>query len=108
MKTLALITMVTMGIAATGCCGAQTKSETPEKSSTEKSSTERVALLNGAKVEADAAIKAALAKAPGRVVDLELRSKSGKTVWEVDVLGADGKVIEVDVDASSGAVTDSE
>jgi len=72
------------------------------------STTERVEMLKTAKVEAADAIKGALEKAPGRVVDFELRSKSGKTTWEVDILGADGKVVEVDVDADTGVVTDSE
>ena len=72
------------------------------------SSTERVELMKTAKVDAADAIKTALAKVPGRVADLELRSKGGKTTWEVDILGADGKVVEVDVDADTGVVRDSE
>ena len=72
------------------------------------SSTEKLALLGGTKIEAADAIKAALEKAPGRVVDTELRTKNGKTVWEIDIASADQKLTEVDVDASTGAVTDTE
>jgi uncharacterized membrane protein YkoI len=79
-----------------------------DSESTEPKVGERVAMLKAAKIEAADATKTAIAKAQGRVVDLELRSKGGKTVWEVDILGADGKVVEVDVDADSGAVKDSE
>mgnify|MGYP000193264583 CR=1 FL=1 len=90
-----------IAMAAAGC--ATTAGATPKVSNADK-----VALLNGAKVDITDAIKAAQGKAPGRVVDTELRSKGGKTVWEIDVVGADGKVTEVDVDATTGAVTDSE
>jgi uncharacterized membrane protein YkoI len=72
------------------------------------SSTEKLALLGGAKIEASDAIKTALDKAPGRVVDTELRSKNGKTVWEIDIASADSKLTEVDVDASTGVIADSE
>ena len=54
------------------------------------------------------AIKTALDKAPGRVVDTELRSKDGKAVWEIDIASSDGKLTEVDVDANTGLIADSE
>ena len=60
------------------------------------------------KIEVTDAIKAATAKVPGRVIDTELKSKNGKTVWEVDIANADGKAAEVDVDAATGQVLDSE
>jgi uncharacterized membrane protein YkoI len=65
-------------------------------------------LIRGTKIEVTEAIKAALVKAPGRVIDTELREKQGRPVWEVDVVSADGKVSEVDVDANTGQVVDSE
>jgi uncharacterized membrane protein YkoI len=67
-----------------------------------------VELLRATKIEVSDAIKAALAKAPGRVLDTELTAKAGRTLGEVDVLTAEGKVVEVDVDATSGEVLDSE
>jgi uncharacterized membrane protein YkoI len=42
------------------------------------------------------------------VVEAELEKKHDKTVWEVEVLGADGKVTEVHIDAATGAVIDTE
>ncbi len=72
------------------------------------SSTEKLTLLGSTKIEVTDAIKTGLEKAPGRVVDTELRSKNGKTVWEIDIASADGKLMEVDVDASTGVVADSE
>jgi uncharacterized membrane protein YkoI len=72
------------------------------------SSTERLALLGGTKIDVTDAIKTALDKAPGRVVDAELRTKNGKTVWEIDIASANSKLTEVDVDASTGVVADTE
>ena len=66
------------------------------------------ALAKEAKVAIDQAIKTATDKVPGTVVEAELEKKHGKTVWEVEVLGADGKVTEVHIDAATGAVIDTE
>jgi len=99
-------TFASMALLFIAACG----SATSKAGSTEPkvSSAERVEMMKMVKVEAADATQTAVGKAPGRVVDLELRNKAGKTVWEVDILGADGKVVEVDVDADSGAVKDSE
>jgi uncharacterized membrane protein YkoI len=61
-----------------------------------------------AKVTIDQAIKTALEKVQGTAVEAELEKKHGKTVWEVEVLGADGKVTEVHIDAGDGTVIDTE
>lgn len=90
-----------MSFAAVGCMSSGSASG-------KLSNPERVALLGKAKVEAADAIKAGLDKAPGRVVDTELRSKNGTVVWEIDIVSPEGKFTEVDVDASTGAVADSE
>jgi uncharacterized membrane protein YkoI len=65
-------------------------------------------LLKASKVDVTDAIKAAQGKRPGRVFNTELRSKNGRTVWEVDIATADGKSAEVDVDAQTGEVIDTE
>ena len=65
-------------------------------------------LVKDAKVTAEQAIKTATEKVPGTVVEAELEKKHGKTVWEVEVLGADGNVTEVHIDAATGAVIDTE
>ena len=48
-------------------------------------------LVEDAKVTIDQAIKTASEKVSGTVVEAELEKKHGKTVWEVEVLGADRK-----------------
>jgi uncharacterized membrane protein YkoI len=65
-------------------------------------------LLKDAKVTIDQAIKTALEKVPGTAVEAELEKKHDKTVWEVEVVGADGKTTEVHIDAATGAVIDTE
>lgn len=65
-------------------------------------------LVKDAKVTIDQAIKTAQEKVPGTVVEAELEKKHGKTVWEVEVVGADGKVTEVHIDAAAGTVIDTE
>jgi uncharacterized membrane protein YkoI len=65
-------------------------------------------LAKEAKITIDQAIKTGAEKAPGTVVQAELERKHGKTVWEVEVLSAEGKVTEVHIDAASGEVIDTE
>ena len=65
-------------------------------------------LVKDATVMIDQAIKTAYENVPGTVVEAELEKKHGKTVWEVEVLGADGNVTEVHIDAATGAVIDTE
>ncbi len=65
-------------------------------------------LVKDAKITIDQAIKTALDKAPGTAVEAELEKKHDKTVWEVEVLGADGKVTEVHIDAATGTIIDTE
>jgi uncharacterized membrane protein YkoI len=96
MKVLIMSCVVAL-LAAVGCA-----------SSAKMSNTEKLTLLGGTKVDVADAIKTALVKAPGRVADTELRSKNGKTVWEIDIATPDGKIMEVDVDATTGGITDSE
>ncbi len=61
-----------------------------------------------AKVTVDQAIKTATEKVQGTVVEAELEKKHDKTIWEVEIVGADGKVSEVHIDAVTGAVIDVE
>src|SRR3712207_6798675 len=56
------------------------------------------------KIDRAAAEEAALSAVPGEVKDTELESEGGSTIYEVEVVGKDGKVREVTVDASSGQV----
>ena len=65
-------------------------------------------LTKTAKVTIQDAIKTASDKMAGTVVEAELERKHGKIVWEVEIVGVDGKVTEVHIDAASGAVIDTE
>ena len=65
-------------------------------------------LMKDAKVTIDQAIKTALEKVPGTAVEAELEKKHDKTVWEVEVVGADGKTSEIHIDAATGTVIDVE
>ena len=68
----------------------------------------KVEMANAAKVTIEQAIKAASDKAPGKVIEAELEHEHGKVVWKLKVVAADNKVVEVHVDADSGAVIDTE
>lgn len=61
-----------------------------------------------AKVTIDEAVKTALEKVSGKVIEAELEHKHNKLVWEVEVVTAENKVMEVHIDAESGAVIDVE
>lgn len=65
-------------------------------------------LAKDAKITIEQAAKTAVEKVPGIVVEAELEKKHGKTTWEVEVLGADGNVTEVCIDAATGEVIGTE
>lgn len=101
MKLLTLIMTLTVGtVLALGTPAWSDKKKDEEG--------EIAALAKDAKVTIDQAIKTATEKVPGTVVEAELEKKHDKTVWEVEVLGADGKVTEVHIDAATGTVIDTE
>jgi uncharacterized membrane protein YkoI len=102
MKTVGILTATLMG--ALLIVGAPAWSDTGKKHEEE----DVAHLVKDAKVTIDQAIKTALDKVQGTVVEAELEKKHGKTVWEVEVVGADGKVTEVHIDAGSGDVIDTE
>jgi uncharacterized membrane protein YkoI len=65
-------------------------------------------LAKEAKITIDQAVKTASDKVQGTIVEAELEKRHGKTVWEVEVVGADNKVTEVHIDAGTGDVIDTE
>jgi uncharacterized membrane protein YkoI len=69
---------------------------------------ETIEMAATAKVTIDQAIKTASGKVPGKVVEAELEMKHDKAVWEVEIVTAENKVMEVHIDAGSGAVIDVE
>jgi len=71
-------------------------------------SKETVEMAAAAKVTIDQAIKTASEKVAGKVVEAELEKKHDTLVWEVEVVTAENKVMEVHIDAESGVVIDVE
>ncbi len=70
---------------------------------------EKVHVAGKAKVTADQAIQTALLKVPGTVVEAELEEeKDHKVIWEVEIVTADGKLMEVEIDANTGEVLEVE
>jgi outer membrane murein-binding lipoprotein Lpp len=56
------------------------------------------------KIDRAAAEEAALGAVQGEVKEVELESEGGSAVYEVEILGKDGKFHEVAVDPDSGKV----
>jgi uncharacterized membrane protein YkoI len=79
---------------------------TGEAYSGEKKS--KVEMAATAKVTIDEAIKIASEKVSGKVIEAELEKKHDKLVWEVEVVTTENKVMEVHIDAETGAVIDVE
>jgi uncharacterized membrane protein YkoI len=71
-------------------------------------SKETVEMAVKAKVTIDQAIKTASEKVPGKVVEAELEKKHNALVWEVEVVTAENKVMEIHIDGESGVVIDVE
>jgi uncharacterized membrane protein YkoI len=103
MRPVGIITAIAVGIVL--ALGTPAWSDKDKKEKEEGNIAE---MAKEAKVTVDQAIKTATEKVPGTVVEAELEKKHDKTVWEVEVLGADGHVTEVHIDAATGAVIDTE
>jgi uncharacterized membrane protein YkoI len=74
----------------------------------EKEKNGKAEMAAAAKVTIDQAIKTASDKVAGKVIEAELEKKHNKLVWEVEVVTAESKVMEVHIDADSGAVIEVE
>lgn len=70
----------------------------------EDESKDKAALAAAAKVTIEQAIKTATDKVQGKVIEAELEKEDGKLVWEVEIVGADGKLSELYVDAGTGVL----
>ena len=68
----------------------------------------KVDMAAAAKVTIDQAIKTASDKVAGKVIEAELEKKHNKLVWEVEIVTSENKVMEVHIDAETGAVIDVE
>lgn len=74
----------------------------------EESEQTKSEMAAAAKVTIDEAIKAASEKIAGKIIEAELPRKHDTVIGEVEVLTADHKVMEVHIDAQTGAVIDVE
>jgi uncharacterized membrane protein YkoI len=74
----------------------------------EKEKNGKAEMAAAAKVTIDQALKTASDKVPGKVIEAELETKHHKLMWEIDIVTADKKVMEVHIDAETGAVIDVE
>lgn len=61
-----------------------------------------------AKVSIDEAVTTAREKVPGTVIDAKLEQKHDRLIWEVEVVTAGKIVMEVHINAETGAVIDVE
>jgi uncharacterized membrane protein YkoI len=73
-------------------------------SADEKEKNGKAEMAAAAKVTIEQAIKTVSNKVAGKVVEAELAKKHNKLVWEVEVITAENKTIEVHIDADTGAV----
>jgi uncharacterized membrane protein YkoI len=76
----------------------------PEAKGEENKATETKRLEGLAKIDKAAAEKAALDAVPGEVQKTELNDEDGFVVYDVDVLGKDGKTTELKVDAGDATI----
>ena len=102
-----LVGMVALAIGAMVVLNGPAWSDEKGKGKKDESK-ETVEIAATAKVTIDQAIKTASEKVAGKVVEAELEMKHDKIIWEVEVVTAENKVMEVHIDAESGAVTDVE
>lgn len=69
---------------------------------------EAVEMAAAAKVTIHEALKTASGKVSGKVIEAELEKKHDKLIWEVEIVTADKKLMEVHIDAETGSVIDVE
>ena len=63
---------------------------------------------SSATLSMEKAIATAKAKFPGKVLEAEFEHEDGKAVYEIEIAGNTGEVMELKVDAQSGEVLSSE
>ena len=80
--------------------------QTPEgaEGAEESDAAEAAKLAPLAKISADEASKAATTAVPGTAATPELEEEDGNVVYDVEIITADGKQVEVIIDAGNGKV----
>lgn len=69
---------------------------------------DKATMAAAAKVTIEQAVKTASQTVPGKIVEAELETKHNRLVWEVEIVTSEKKVMEVHIDAATGAVIDVE
>ncbi|MGF1661766.1 MAG: PepSY domain-containing protein [Kineosporiaceae bacterium] len=85
-----------------------TATATPTGSATTSGPSPTTPVQVPAGITSDEAVRIALAAVAGTLDGVELEVEDGRTVWDVDVHGADGWEYEVDVDARTGEIVERE
>jgi uncharacterized membrane protein YkoI len=104
MHTLRIGILVLLGAVLAFNGPAWGNEKTTEAAETRKA----VELSKTAKVTLDQAIKTASETVTGKVIEAELEEKKGKAVWEIEIVGPDGQVTELLVDADTNTVIGTE
>ncbi len=69
---------------------------------------DKLEMAAAAKITIEKAIKTAAEKVSGQIIEAELDRKHGKLIWEVEVVTAEHKIMEVHIDAETGTFIDIE
>lgn len=73
----------------------------------EKGIQQKVHVAGEVTISADQALHTALHKVPGTVVEMELEEEPNhQPMWEEEIVTADGKLMEVEIDGKTGSVLD--
>jgi uncharacterized membrane protein YkoI len=98
-----VILTASLGLAA--CTRRESGERSAASEAAEQAKARREAeLASAARVTIAEAVQIASGKQPGSVVEVEIEEQGGKAVWEVEIVGADGRVAKVAVDAATGTV----
>ncbi len=113
MKKPIRILLIASGIAAfaggaTGLFAAKEEKTAPIGSIRPAGKVAPVDLPTMAKISFQQALSTALTKVPGSVIKAELEVEDGNLMYSFEIVSADRKVIEVEIDAGNGQVLDSE
>ncbi|MBI3357499.1 MAG: PepSY domain-containing protein [Nitrospirae bacterium] len=100
-----IITAVVIGVV--GILGGMVWSAEKEKSKGTEAN-QAIAMATSAKITIEGAMKTALEKTPGKVIEAELEQRRDKILWKVEILTAEEAIMAVYVDAVSGSVMTTE
>ncbi len=106
LTTLAALLALPLVTLPASRAAAQSATETapPAEDEAQDQEIARKALENKEILPLSAVLAKVEGKVPGDIVEIELERKKGQWIYEIEVIGEDGRVSDVDVDARTGAV----